>query len=136
MTDQVKRFIEENIDIINNEEWHQMFLSWYLHYGSHNSAEDRRRLNELVNVIESTIDSDFGPKSYQYRHEIIEDMFEEYINICINKGLDAATLFGAKQHLNTHLGFDDFIFSALWRKAAKKCGFELLSPKTTINLKD
>ena len=124
MTALVKRFIEENIEFIEKEDWRGVFLSWYLHFGSGDNIKDLRYINELFDILQTvypTIQAD----SHDDRVEIIVDNFVDYIHIK-ERDPDAIKVSwsGAHDYLLSGLGFLEENKSH-FIKAAEQCGYKI-----------
>ena len=124
MTDHVKRFIEDNIEFIEEEDWRGVFLSWYLHYGSGDNIKDLRYVNELFDILQ-TIYPNVQVDSHDDRMEIIVDNFVDYIHMKENDP-DAIKVSwsGAHNYLLSGLGFQEENKSH-FRRAAQQCGYRI-----------
>ena len=134
MTDLVKRFIEENIEFIEKEDWRGVFLSWYLHYGLGDNIKDLRCVNELFNILQ-TIYPNVQVDSHDARMEIIVDNFVDYIHIR-ERDPDTITVgwSGAHDYLLSGLGFQEENKSH-FRRAAQQCGYKIKGPVLQFNIK-
>lgn len=81
MTENVKKFIEENITTIEQEDWQNLFDYWYFGYSMINVDEDYKQLHELFHVFKkSGINlaevSEIARQSVivKYMHEYVEEM--------------------------------------------------------------
>lgn len=124
MTDHVKKFIEENIDAIDAQDWRGVFLSWYLHYGDYVDI-DQQNIKELFEVLSQAYEH-VKNNSFHARAEIITDAMEDYINIAVNNPKNKVVTFsGVVSSLNSRLGIEIEGLRLFFRKAAKNCGFEV-----------
>ena len=54
MTSIVKKFIEENIEAIDREDWYGIFFSWYLHWAPSDRKTDEIYIRELLQILQSS----------------------------------------------------------------------------------
>ena len=134
MTDHVKRFIEENIEFIEEEDWRGVFLSWYLHYGSGNNVQDLKYVNELFNVLEQAFPN-VKTDSHDDRMEIIVDNFVDYIHMKeSDPNVTRIQWGGGSDYLLSGLGFQEENKSH-FRTAAKQCGYIIKGPLLVFNIR-
>ena len=74
----VKEFIEDAIDLIDAQEYHELFTLWYLHYTEEGRIGDSDNLTELFQVLEKA-GVDIYKASEYARKEIIAEHMYEYI---------------------------------------------------------
>jgi hypothetical protein len=135
MTLKVKRFIEENIDAIDAQDWRGVFLSWYLHYGDYVDT-DAQNIKELFAVLSQAYEH-VKNNSFHARAEIVTDTMEDYINIAVtNPKKKVVTFSEVVSSLNSRLGIEIDGLRLFFRKAAKNCGFEVPLNKLHFEVRD
>lgn len=77
MTDNVKKFIEQNINLLENKKYYNAFTLWYLHY--YDAKTDTASLNELFRVFR-TAEIDLDKESEEARKQIIKERMLDYID--------------------------------------------------------
>ena len=78
MTPHLKRFIEENKDFIEKEDWYGLFYSWYLHWVGPNQFVDEKWLTELMDILK-TVFPNIVNDSFKSRWDIIESKITDYL---------------------------------------------------------
>ena len=68
MNDVVKRFIEDSIDVIEQNKWFVLFMGWYTN--PHKEFPDSLQFRELMDIL-STIDKEIYPRTKTYREAVI-----------------------------------------------------------------
>jgi hypothetical protein len=135
MTLKVKRFVEENIDSIDAQDWRGVFLSWYLHYGDYVDI-DGQNIKELFEVLSQAYEH-VKNNSYHARVEIVTDAMEDYINIAVTNPKNKVITFSqVVSSLNSRLGIEIDGLRLFFRKAAKNCGFEVPLYKLHFEVRD
>ena len=71
MTDNVKLFIESNIQDIEDEDWNQLFTRWYAYYAPVSRSIDNIQLSELFESL-SIAGIDIQSRSQDTRRWIIQ----------------------------------------------------------------
>lgn len=87
----VKEFIEATIDLIEAEEYQELFNLWYLHYVEEERIGDRDNLIELFHVLEKA-NTDIHKDSEHARKQIIAEYMYEYIYDLLDTDPDANTI--------------------------------------------
>ena len=87
MNDVVKRFIEDSINIIEQNKWFMLFMGWYTN--AHKEFPDTKQFQELMDVL-STIDEDIYPRTKTYRQGVLITIIRGTISD-IRKNLDMWT---------------------------------------------
>ena len=102
MTHHVQEFIESTIDLIEKQEYHEVFTIWYLHY--YDGEDDRQNLQELFNVFNAA-DIDLYVDSEEARKDIIAEHMYDYIDDVLANDPDVfeITLPEVVKHLNSKL---------------------------------
>ena len=124
MTDLIKRFIEENIEFIEKQEWYNLFYSWYMHFGDNNTSIDARNLRELTEALE-IVYPDFGFEAKHAQQEVLLDKMEQYINDCVQVGIKQIRYTSCIDSLSSLFGIHEFFLKSTFKQAAENCGFEL-----------
>ncbi len=105
MTHHVQEFIESTIDLIEKQEYHEVFTIWYLYYyDGQGPRGDYPNLQELFKVFDS-IDIDLCRESETARKDIISEHMYEYIDDILANDSDTSEirLPDVLKHLNSHL---------------------------------
>ena len=103
MTDNVKRFIEENITTIEQQDWEKLFEDWYFVYSTINMDADYKQLQELFDIFrESGIN--LAKESKEARQSLIVKYMNEYIEEMQFMEEEAVTWAGAVNSLHSKLG--------------------------------
>ena len=126
MNNHVKRFIEENIDLIEKEDWRGVFLSWYLHYSAVELYTDTRNFREFIEVMEAAY-PDFAVESQDIRQDVLRDRMEMYINDCVQAGREQIRYTSCIESLLSTFGEHEYFLKQLFKQAAKNCGFNVSS---------
>ena len=135
MTTHIKKFIEENIREIENEDWYGVFFSWYLHWGTFDLRRDKQLLSELFGVLKKAFDNVMFD-SLDARMIIIQDAMEEYINArASNPNSNNVSFTAVTNVLNSRLHLEADTLLKIFKDAAKSCGF-IVSNDLNIHLRD
>lgn len=105
MTHHVQEFIESTIDLIDKQEYHEVFTIWYLHYyDGAGLGKDYQNLQELFNVF-TAADIDLYADSEEARKDIIAEHMYDYIDHVLANDPDVSeiTLPEVIKHLNSKL---------------------------------
>ena len=103
MTDHVKKFIEENITTIEQQDWQKLFDKWYFSYSMISVAVDCEQLRELFDIFkESGID--LKKESELARQSLIVKYLHEYVEEMQFMGEDTVSWAGAVNSLHSRLG--------------------------------
>ena len=105
MTHHVQEFIESTIDLIEKQEYHEVFTIWYLHYyDGEGLGKDYQNLQELFKVFEAA-DIDLYHDSEEVRKDIIAEHMYDYIDDVLANDPDVSeiTLPEVIKHLNSKL---------------------------------
>ena len=134
MTDNVKKFIEENIEAINDNDYKAVFDNWYDKYFLFDVDKDALQLRELFNIF---IDAGiaFEAKSEEARKQVIKEGMLYYINDERFMESDYATRIGAIKSLHSRLGFGIITLSNLFIELCEEQGLEFVdSIKSKVKL--
>ena len=130
ISEHVKKFIEENIDLIEQRDWHQLFLKWYYRYASLDNKKDSSRLSELHEAL-SVAFPDIQFDTVKSRNQIVQEEMENYIKQRLNTPEALVVSYDrCLESLNSRLWLDAGVLQDLFRRAAKACG--LYSNSLTI----
>ena len=105
MTHHVQEFIESTIDLIDKQEYHEVFTIWYLHYyDGEGLGKDYQNLQELFNVFNAA-NIDLYADSEEARKDIIAEHMYDYIDHVLANDPDVSeiTLPEVIKHLNSKL---------------------------------
>lgn len=105
MTHHVQEFIESTIDLIDKQEYHEVFTIWYLHYYDEKGlGKDYQDLQELFKVFDS-VDIDLYTESESARKDIVAEHMYDYIDDILANDPDVLeiTLPEVIKHLNSKL---------------------------------
>ena len=70
MTPLIQNIIEDNIQLLEDQNWEALFTRWYTHYASLNRSTDTKHLREFFNVCQEAGIS-VEEASYEARQHII-----------------------------------------------------------------
>ena len=120
MTHHVQEFIESTIDLIDKQEYHEVFTIWYLHYydGS-DLGKDYQNLQELFKVFEAA-DIDLYADSEEARKDIIAEHMYDYIDHVLANDPDVSeiTLPEVIKHLNSKLSISLIDLNNLFKEVS------------------
>ena len=116
----VKRFIELNIDFIEQEDWYKVFINWYTNCGK-GTRSDSQNLQELFNVFNAA-DIDLYADSEKARKEIIAEHMYDYIEDVLSNDSNASeiTLPEVIKHLNSKLGISLIDLNNLFKDVTQR----------------
>lgn len=124
MTPHVKRFIEENKDFIQNEDWYSLFFSWYLHWVGPTLVVDERWLTELVDILKTVIPNIVND-SFKSRCDILESKITDYLyHIQNDTKEEYVTPLRVSKSLDSRLLVDRTGIDLLLRKVCRENGFD------------
>ena len=119
MTENVKRFIEDNIEIIEQENWFELFDLWYNTNNNKNHKDDNLMLFELFDVLSVIgINQDDHEDT---RTKILLKYIEELIQSHKYKRISTIDTI---TRLRSYLGFDYFVLKELFKDVCNKKGFK------------
>ena len=124
MNQNVKEFIEQNIDIIDQHDWTAMFNKWYTTYFMFDKTVDALQLRELFDVLQ-----EIGILPHEHevaREDLIIDYFNEYIEDCIFENNKTITATRAILALHSWLGISMIRLKAQFVDICTQRGFEPL----------
>lgn len=99
----VKEFIEDTIDLIESEDWLQLFTLWYAKYSMFDVNQDRLQLTELFNTLSEAGLGDIKAQSYEARKQIIVEHIIDYIDDLTFDGEEYINMVGCLNSLGSRL---------------------------------
>ncbi len=105
ITPNVKRFIQTEKHLINNDDWATLFALWYNNYSQYDSpVGDSIQLAEFFDILEKAGMGDIEIKTYDLRKQLITQYIEDYIDVTVkNTNEKFVSLTGALNSLNSRL---------------------------------
>ena len=128
MNQNVKEFIEQNIDLIEEHNWIALFDKWYTKYVMFDHTIDDLQLRELFDILQ-----EIGILPHEHRaarEELIIKYFNEYIDDSIFENAKTITASGAINALHSWLCLPIIGLKAQFVDMCKQRGFEMLSDPT------
>ena len=128
MTDNVKQFIEQNIDLIDQHDWLAVFNKWYTKYYMFDKTADSLQLRELFDVLQK-----IGILPHEHRmarEDLIIKYFDEYIDDSIFESEKTITAAGAINALHSWLGVPIIGLKAQFADMCKQRGFKMAPDST------
>ena len=122
MTHHVQDFIESTIDLIEKQEYHEVFTIWYLHYYDRKGlGTDYQDLKELFNVFNAA-DIDLYADSEEARKDIIAEHMYDYIEDVLANDPDVyeISLPEVNRHLNSKLGVSLLDLNELFKQVSHR----------------
>ena len=105
MTHHVQEFIESTIDLIEKQEYHEVFTIWYLHYYDEKGlGGDYQNLQELFKVFDS-VEIDLYNESEEARKDIVAEHMYDYLDdvLANDPDVNEITLPEVLKHINSKL---------------------------------
>ena len=124
MNQNVKQFIEQNIDLIDQHDWPAVFNQWYIKYHMFDRTVDNSQLNELFDVLQ-----EIGILPHEHRsarEDLITYYFNEYIEDKIFEHAARISASAAILALHSWLGVPMIGLKAHFIDMCKQRGFEPL----------
>ena len=128
MTDVVKRFIENNIEEIDSDNWVKLFSSWYEDYAI-DETEDSSRIREFFNILQDAGILDVENRSLTARKEIIADCCKNYIEKMKLIGESDVRLVGFVNSLKSRLSLGLISLKTIFGETCDKQG---LNPSSSL----
>ena len=120
MTHHVQEFIESTIDLIEKQEYHEVFTIWYLHYyDGEGLGGDYQNLQELFKIFEAA-DIDLYNDSEAARKDIIAEHMYDYLDDVLANDPDVSeiTLPEVIKHLNSKLSISLIELNNLFKEVS------------------
>ena len=122
MTHHVQEFIESTIDLIEKQEYHELFTIWYLHYyDGEDLGRDHQNLQELFKVFDA-VDINLYQESEKARKDIIAEHMYDYIDDVLANDPDVSeiTLPEVVRHLNSKLSIHLTELNKIFKEVSHK----------------
>lgn len=122
MTHHVQEFIESTIDLIEKQEYHQVFTIWYVqYYDGEGLGRDYQNLQELFKIFEAA-DIDLYKDSEKARKDIIAGYMYDYIDDVLANDLAVSdiTLPDVIKNLNSKLSVSLVDLNSLFKDVCYK----------------
>ena len=120
MKEIVKAFIEDNINLLENEEYYEVFSLWYYHYSGDTTYHDQENMSELFSIFNKA-GIDLEAKSLYDRKQVICEQMYEYIEDVLTN--DPTTLIvdlpNVIKHLNSKLNISLIDLNKIFKDVAK-----------------
>lgn len=123
MTEIVKRFIEDNIETIEQQDWQKLFEDWYFGYSEMNRDVDYKQLKELFDIFKAS-GINLAEESETARQSLIVKYMHEYVEESQGIGEDTVTWAGAVNSLYSRLGVNLLDTKKLFRSVCDANGLE------------
>ena len=121
MNQNVKEFIEQNIDLIEQKDWTNLFDKWYTKYYMFDKTVDNTQIIELFDILQ-----EIGITLYEHelaRRELIKRYFNEYIEDKIFTNEKTITGTSAILSLHSWLGVEMMVLKILFTDLCDQRGF-------------
>lgn len=109
MTNSVKEFIEENIDIIDNQNWEELVEAWYEHFSSDFFCSDDY-FTEFAEVLQAA-GINFMALSENARKEFMSNLVDQILHDELEsmsfRGKDEVKKSDILLHIDCDLGFTE-----------------------------
>ena len=128
MNQNVKEFIEQNIDLIDQHNWTALFDTWYTKYHMFDRSADNSQLRELFDILQG-----IGILPHEHRaarEDLIIDYLDEYIDESIFENNKTITASAAILALHSWLGVSIIELKYQFVDMCKQRGFEMLPDAT------
>jgi hypothetical protein len=123
MTENVKKFIEDNIEIIEQQDWEKLFEDWYFGYSMMDVDVDYKQLKELFDIFrESGIN--LAKESETARESLIVKYMNEYVEEKQFLEEETVTWAGAVNNLHSRLGVNLLDTKKLFEAVCDSNGLE------------
>ena len=123
MNKNVKEFIEQNINLIDQHDWPAVFNKWYTKYYMLDISVDALLLRELFDILQ-----EIGILPHEHasaREDLIVDYFNEYIENSIFNNDKVITATGAITALRSYLGLSLVALRTHFVDMCKQRGFKV-----------
>lgn len=124
MTEHVKQFIEQNIELIEDHNWTALFDKWYTKYVMFDHVVDDLQLRELFDILQ-----EIGILPHEHRaarEDLITHYFNDYIDESIFENAKTITAIGAINSLHSWLGVPLIGLKAQFVDMCKQRGFKMV----------
>ena len=128
MNQNIKEFIEQNIDLIEQKDWTALFDKWYTKYYMLDTTADDLQLRELFDILQEI---GILPNEHRMaREDLIIKYFNEYIDESIFENAKTITASGAITALHSRLGVSLIGLKSQFVDMCKQRGFEMIPDPT------
>ena len=119
MTQFIKKFIEKNIDLIEDNKWDEVFLNWY-NDADNLWPDDKDEFKEFISLLH---DADIEP-DLNVADAVIKGIIEDKIIVEKNTMLQTkhVSIFGIVNNLNSFLGHSEQDIKKIIDDTATKMG--------------
>lgn len=137
MTPIVKKFIEDQIDLIESENWQELFILWSDHYAIPSSTtEDCLQLNDFFETLRAAGLGNVKDNTEQDRKTIIVQYINEYIDELIYLADEYVSMVGCFNSLRSRLCLGLLELKQLFIDTCESRGLKPTgSTKSQFNLK-
>lgn len=123
MTENVKKFIEDNIETIEQQDWEKLFEDWYFGYSMMDVEVDYKQLKELFEIFrESGIN--LAEESATARQSLIVKYMNEYVEEMQFMGEATVGIAGAVNSLHSRLAISLLDMRKLFCSTCDSMGLE------------
>lgn len=122
MKHHVQEFIESTIDLIEKQEYHEVFTIWYLHYYDEKGlGGDYQNLQELFKVFDS-VEIDLYKESEEARKDIVAEHMYDYIDdvLANDPDVNEITLPEVLKHINSKLNISLIDLNNLFKEVGSR----------------
>ena len=132
MNQNVKKFIEHNIELIEEHSWTALFDQWYTKYHMFDHLVDSLMLRELFDVLQEI---GILPSEHRAaREELIIKYFNEYLDDSIFENMKTIIAVGAINSLHSYLGLSLLELKSKFIDICTQRGFKVDSDNTKVSL--
>lgn len=132
MNQNVRKFIEHNIELIEEHNWTALFDQWYTKYHMFDRSVDSLMLRELSDVLQEI---GILPNEHRAaREDLIIKYFNEYIDDSIFENEKIVTAGGAINALHSYLGLSLLELRSKFIDICTQRGFTVNSDNTKVVL--
>ena len=116
----VKEFIEATVDLIDSEEYYEMFTLWYFQFVEEGHSKDYVNLDELFKVFDSAGIDLFHASEHARKDVIAEHMYEYIYDILDNDPtIVEIKLPDVIKHLNSKLYISLIDLNKIFKQVAQ-----------------
>lgn len=124
MTTNVKHFIEKQIDLIEQENWAELFDIWYNYYAPVDSSEESIQLREFFDITKQAGLGNIEDLSSKDRKDIVMKYLNEYIDKLIYMKEQKVRMVGAVNSLHSRLFHGLLELKSIFIETCEKRGLE------------
>ena len=133
MTPYIQNIIEDNINIIEQQDWRLFFTKWYYDYATISRLTDIHHLMEFFNIC-SAAEINAEEQSYDIRKQIVFDRMCDIIEELFNDDpdLQKVAMVRIVNELKSRLYLSITELVPLYKEAADATGHKLAEDSLTI----